>query len=102
MRLLEPGQFIVKVTKSGMEFFYFESGKCLEKYGISSVQMWRNPVLACDVISIVLFVAITWSKLGLHGHLFPLVIQKLHLFRSSSYHFRENTFLREIRRISTF
>ena len=43
MTLLEPGQFIVKMTKSGMEFFYFESGKCLEKYGISSVQMWRNP-----------------------------------------------------------
>ena len=36
-------QFIVKITKSGMDFFYFESGKCLEKYGISSVQMWRNP-----------------------------------------------------------
>ena len=51
MRLLWLGQFIVKMTKSGMEFFYFESGKCLEKYGISYVQMWRNP----EFIGIVFF-----------------------------------------------
>ena len=78
MRLLWPGQFIVKMTKSGMEFFYFESGKCLEKYGISSVQMWRNPelvffngyVLVCTELNVIKFIIFTdlytksWHNLG--------------------------------------
>ena len=32
-----------KMTKFGMEFCYFEHGKCREKVGISPVQIWRNP-----------------------------------------------------------
>ena len=31
------------MTRSGMEFLYFESGICLEKYGISSVQIVKEP-----------------------------------------------------------